>query len=408
MVLILAVGVLAAVVAMMRATTYCPRGVPPRPAVAVPPPAVPVTTIVTIIPEPPRPPLVEPPPRAVPPRVAPKPPAKPERPNLLRNGSFEDRLRYWTSPPGTTWAPGRGTDETGALAIHAARPPDDGYIHETIVQQCVALGTATRFTIEASAQLQGMPGEPHANRVNVLWYDDTACKTRGQWGAYLEPRSIDGWQTMTAHRLVPSLGATAALITIVQNGRYSRGRPAIWDDVVFIPADDEPGPDAGAHPARPSAAALVNGALDTGLDGWDHGGQVTWAADQGAGAPGAAKVSLESRGENYGGPGFSQCVALGDHRRFELGAQYLRDVHSTTEGGARLRLAWFGDPGCTGGSRIDDHATPSDAADWQKLRITDLIAPDTARSARIEIIQSIRGRGVSSAYWDDIYFKPVD
>ncbi len=105
----------------------------------------------------------------------------------------------------------------------------------------------------------------------------------------------------------------------------------------------------------------------------------------------------------------SQCVALGQQRIYSLGARFLRDTQSNQAGGGRLRLHWYSQEDCQGSSSPTwKNADPEDKSGWQALTIEKLIAPKEARSARIEIIQSVKGPGRFVAFWDDIVFMPIE
>ena len=60
--------------------------------------------------------------------------------NLLKNPSFENKLVDWKVPLGAIWSSNQGVHNSGGLIIQAEIPPDDQYIHETTVEQCVPLG----------------------------------------------------------------------------------------------------------------------------------------------------------------------------------------------------------------------------------------------------------------------------
>jgi len=53
------------------------------------------------------------------------------------------------------------------------------------------------------------------------------------------------------------------------------------------------------------------------------------------------------------------------------------------------------------------HVDVKDVHGWQALEINDLAAPPGTHSAHLELIQTIKGQGRFSMYWDDVYFKAV-
>ena len=87
--------------------------------------------------------------------------------------------------------------------------------------------------LKARVKLEGIPTKDYANRANVIWYDKEDCSQGGQWGAYIEPKRVVGWQDVVGQSVLASLTAKAALITIVQNGRDSAHGKASWDDISF-------------------------------------------------------------------------------------------------------------------------------------------------------------------------------
>jgi hypothetical protein len=105
-----------------------------------------------------------------------------------------------------------------------------------------------------------------------------------------------------------------------------------------------------------------------------------------------------------GDSGLTQCVDIRGGTTLELGANFKRDESSTQTGGGRLRVTWYAKPHCTGASKTPvQWADTTDAASWQKLRVSDLAVPPEVHSANVEIIQAIDGRGHFTAYWDDVY-----
>jgi len=65
--------------------------------------------------------------------------------NLLRNASFENKLIDWRHPIGATWSNTQGVSNSGGLSIQAEIPPEDKYIHETVVQTIAGSGTFSVF-----------------------------------------------------------------------------------------------------------------------------------------------------------------------------------------------------------------------------------------------------------------------
>ena len=69
--------------------------------------------------------------------------------NLVLNADFEDQLIDWVVPLGALWSSNGGIRNSGGLIIHADKPPEDKYIHETVVSQCVVLNGGSKFGLSA-------------------------------------------------------------------------------------------------------------------------------------------------------------------------------------------------------------------------------------------------------------------
>ena len=94
--------------------------------------------------------------------------------------------------------------EGGALVINAPRPPDDPFIYETAVEQCVLLGDGSAFALTARFLREGVPLDPYANHAEIIWKESTNCSGGGQFGWYVKPEDRDGWQSLAlAHPLQP-------------------------------------------------------------------------------------------------------------------------------------------------------------------------------------------------------------
>lgn len=333
--------------------------------------------------------------------------------NLIRNASFEKGPSCWRLPDRAVWEATGGTEGSGALAIQAERPPDDPYIHETAVEQCVPIGASEQLVLKARVKLDGMPVDRYANKMEVLWYDTADCSAGGEWGDQIVAEVVSGWQDLAGKSLKPTLTARAALIRIIQNGRSSNRGKAYWDEIALSPTQMSDGSNAAADrdsTERAGAAGtsyVVNGDFGADVHGWHARGDFEWIANEGDSSPGAARVSARSRTSHV--VEIEQCATLRGERSFELGGSFKRDAASTGEGGARLRMTWYETPDCHGRSRTSDSAIPKRGVDgWQRLKVTGLSPPARAHSARITIIQAVEGLGGFYAWWDDIYFRAVD
>jgi len=337
--------------------------------------------------------------------------------NLVLNADFEDQLIDWVVPLGALWSSNGGIRNSGGLIIHADKPPEDKYIHETVVSQCVVLNGGSKFGLSARFKSLGTPLKVSANRVNVIWYESSDCTSGGQWGAYIEPKKFKaGWQNLNRNNLTPALGVKAAKITIVQNGRYSNNEKGFWDNIRFFATEvfnqSERGNDAKAeNEFAPDAGTnyVLNGDFKKDISPWRPGWKTEWSGIQGDKFPGSAKVTARSKTGSIGKGAFSQCVNIGGGIKFELGASFKSGDNSTQKGGGRLRLTWREGQNCHGPARTTTQsADPSDIAGWQRLKVSGLHAPATAKSATIEIIQTVAAKGEFIAFWDDIYFVAID
>lgn len=339
--------------------------------------------------------------------------------NLLVNSQFTNKLANWKAHARSGWEANQGVLNSGALVIHAEIPPEDKYIHETTVEQCVRLGPGDKFQLKAQFRaeqvLTGKYAEKakFANRANVIWYESTDCSTGGQYGGYIEPENILGWQSLVGGHWRPAFKAKAAKITLVQKGRYSRGHKGYWDNVSFAATEllDEPGKELElANPEYTLAINenyVSNGTFSKDLASW-RAWRANWSAT-GNEAFGSAKVSLASEKTGFGTGVLDQCVNIGRNTKFELGASVKKDKLSTQTGGGRIRISWNAQENCKGRSKTDvKWADISKTLDgWEDLKVTGLLAPSGTHSVHIELIQSIAGPGRFSVYWDDVYFKAI-
>ena len=343
--------------------------------------------------------------------------------NLINNSTFEDKLIDWKIPLGAFWSNSQGHNSSGALILQAKKPPDDQFIHETVVEQCVILNEAEKYNLSAQFKIdkiatgKRIKTAQHANRANVIWYQTLDCSDGGQYGWYIEPKNVPGWQSLLKQDLMPALGAKAAKITIVQNGRYSDSIMAYWDNISFAASEVfEKSTTATEkkiydhHTLPVGTDRITNGGFDKNIASWQNSSKAVWSYRQGDAKHGSAKVTIESKEGSLGQGAFSQCINIGANTRFDLGASYKRDAAASTQkGGGRLRVTWRENVNCNGRARTDSNsADPQDISGWQKLEIKDLIALGNAQSVTIEIIQSVLGPGKSIVYWDDIYLTTLE
>jgi hypothetical protein len=338
--------------------------------------------------------------------------------NLIRNPSFKNQLVDWRVPLGASWSSSQGAYKSGVLIIQAPIPPDDKYIHETVVEQCVLLGPGEKFQLQGKFKSEKVftgklaKTAKHANRLNVIWYESTDCSVGGQYGGYAEPKNLAGWQDLKSNDIKPAFQAKAAKITIVQQGRYARGYKAYWDNIAFIASEVfEQSTDAAAENSsafttdkRPLNQNYVeNASFKRDLESW-YTPNAEWS---GTGA-GSAKATSKSRKGSIGSTALSQCVNLDGNTDFVFGLRVKKDSTSTQDGGGRIRVSWNDKQNCNGRSKADTNWTDvNDVSGWQAVEVSGLSAPAMARSVRLELIQTIKAKGRFSMYWDDVYFKAV-
>lgn len=280
-----------------------------------------------------------------------------------------------------------------------------------MVKQCVPLGKALDFSFGASFRQEGEPLQQLANRLFVYWYESLDCTTGGQFGNYVEPKKLTGWQNLSGSVIQPTLGAKAASIELVQDTRYSNLALAYWDDVFFKPVGTQSQQrQAECQPKRPvkrGANLLVNGDFRWDLSPWVMGWTSEWVGYEGGVYPGAIRVSASSTEGGFSQSAFSQCVNMGGAKQFVLRASFKNDGFSTQTGSARLRIAWSQYENCRGRGKIGESVEPTEKPGWQRLAIKNLKRPPDAASATIEAIQAVSGPGEFSAFWDDVSFVAV-
>ena len=336
--------------------------------------------------------------------------------NLVRNSSFEEGLEDWVVPIGVTWLEGAGKLGSGSIRIQAAEPPQDKYIHETKITQCVKLPKGRKFRIGADFKHTKYPESSHANRMRIYWHEEADCSGRAQYGWHVEPGSVPGWQSLESSDMTPMLNTKAAEIMIVQNGRFTNGHAALWDNIRLEVSEIY---ETSLHSNRPAISNqstrsvgenyLENPGFDKDLEGWNKG---YWPAsyDKGEGNEkrGVIRVEASSDSGGRGAGAFTQCVNFGQNSRFEAGISFRRDRASTADGGGRFRVTWYEEENCRGRSRIRQHDDPVEGYAWQKLELEGIRPEPGSRSVNISAIQSVDGPGKAIVYWDDAYFRAIE
>lgn len=336
--------------------------------------------------------------------------------NLIRNSSFDQGIEDWVVPIGISWLEKGGKLDSGVIRIEAANPPDDRYIHETKMTQCVPLPQGRKFRIGADFRHTKYPESSHANRLRLYWHEDIDCSGRAQYGWHVEPRSIRGWQSLESSDMTPMLNAQAAEIMIVQNGRHSDGNAAYWDNIRLEVSEIH---EKTLQPKQPESASsitrsigenyLENSGFDENLEGWKPGYWASsHASNDGDEKKGAIRVVASSDSGGRGAGAFSQCVNFGSNSRFDAGISFRRDRGSTASGGGRFRVTWYELENCRGRARTREHDDPAEGYAWQKLELKGIKPEPGARRVIVSAIQSVDGPGKSVVYWDDAYFRATD
>ncbi|MCP4232036.1 MAG: hypothetical protein GY770_00400 [Aestuariibacter sp.] len=343
--------------------------------------------------------------------------------NILLNGDFENKLKHWKVKFPIALVEGRGVDGSNALFMNALYIAPSKYIYELSASECVKIGDAVRFSVEAMFKYDSLPKKSSGHRLNLYWYEDENCSYRGQFASFLEPKLKPGWQKVRRDSVQSSLNARSVQIQATQNQRSSAKETtspdetpvlasAYWDNIAIIPTHlintVEPYPNAVSPHTLPIGENYVkNGSFDEGKENWKAYGD-TWSKDEGYNHPGAIRTSLESTSSSIGAGAFSQCVNFGSNKHFEMGAYFKHGEESTQKGGGRFRAYWYEGEDCTGrgvSARLHDDTKQIDG--WQELKVVGLEPAKGSNSVSINVVKSIKGTGKHSAYWDDFYFKAV-
>lgn len=338
--------------------------------------------------------------------------------NLLRNSAFDSSLDQWSYETGVFWSENGGTSESGALLINAPQIESKSRrIYSKSIDQCVRLGNGTMFSAEANFRyLDNLPQRPSVNRIHIYWYESLDCKKGGQYGSYLEPKLEENtWQKVSRNKLKPSLGAKAAKIIIEQRQDGNNNAEAIWDNISFFITSskktDARSKASVTEDTKPFGENYVlNSSFDVDLQYWwpNPSKRLQWRSLDGTERRGVMAAKLTNKRQVSLGTGsFSQCVNIGTHKRFKLGALVKVADESTQRGGGRLRPTWHEYRDCEGRSTTSGrHADiEKDEEGWQTLYVDQLIPKFDAKSVRISMIHSIDGSGEHLLLWDDVYFN---
>ena len=355
--------------------------------------------------------------------------------NLIRNGDFESSLKNWRTKQPVGLEDTVSVDATNALFMNAPFYERKGYINKVSAQQCVVIGDAVLFTVKAMFQYDELPLKSHGHRLSLIWFENDSCSKGGQFGSYLEPDIIPGWQQLSRDSLKPALNARSVQLIITQDQSLSAIElsflektwarligffgykyepelaPGYWDNVQLIASKIQAAPEIylrlpSSHTLAFGKNYLKNGAFNTGEEYWRVSSRGKWVDNEGYIEPGAIRTTVSSQSGSMGVGVFKQCVNFGTQQKFDMSIHFKRDEQSTSTGGGRIRPTWYSLEDCKGQSKISSkHADPEPVSGWQELKVKGLIPPKGSYSVNISIIQSIDGPGYFTGYWDDAYFK---
>ncbi|PVZ71761.1 hypothetical protein DC094_01670 [Pelagibaculum spongiae] len=357
--------------------------------------------------------------------------------NMINNGDFEQSSQYWQLQTPLSWSANNGADGSGSILMNAEAALRDGYIYAKTASQCIQIENARNFSLNASFRYDSLPIERYGHEIHVVWYDGDNCTKGGQQGTFLRPKIKNGWQNLYSKNLTASLNAKSVKIVLAQNQHSSAKEMGYlksflvwvlswfniaspfplahgyWDNISLIPTKL-----SQAIPDNPSVNSkyvlpagenyLKNSAFDKDNQHWRAYSESQWTAEDGYHNRGALLGTIVSPSGSRGTGVAYQCTNFGLPQIFEMGVRFKQSETSTQTGGGRFRVTWYEKENCQGQSTTDrKHIDPKPMSGWQNLVVKNLKSPSGATSARVSIIQSIKGEGEFSAYWDDAYFKAV-
>ena len=123
--------------------------------------------------------------------------------NLIINGDFESALNNWQLKLPVGLEQTVSVDATNALFMNAPFFERKGYVHQVSAQQCVTIGDAGLFTVKAQFRYETLPLKSLGHRLSLIWFENDTCSKGGQFGSYLEPDIIPGWQKLSKDSLNP-------------------------------------------------------------------------------------------------------------------------------------------------------------------------------------------------------------
>ena len=344
--------------------------------------------------------------------------------NLVLNGTFNSGTKHWELGEGVKHNRFGGNKFSSALNMQASFKQKKPYIYESVAKQCISLqdNPAEFFILEADVKLDEIPKHLSSHRINLTWFKNAKCSSGGQYGWFLEPKVESGWQHLVKNDFRRSLGSQSVLITIVQNRSTSlladaeEGATILaaakWDNIKLISRATQSYGDPVVSVDQNKKNYILNNNFSEDTD-WKHSKhRVTTSYVDFAGKNKSRAFRTNLVHEKEGGIGLgasNQCVNIPKKELFELGISYRVDESSTQKGGGRLRPTWYKFQNCKGASSTSTkHANIVESYDWVDLKIENLKAPEDVQSVRIELIQSIKGKGEYALFWDDAYLRALD
>lgn len=327
----------------------------------------------------------------------------------LKNGDFGQGLVGWSASPPADWSAEDGVVRSSP-APQTQQP--SRYVSESTLSQCVDVAGGSSFRL-AGRFSHAVPSDRGFAQLNVTWYFDAECRGAGQFGAWIYPRNVAGWQILSKEDVSPALGARSARVSLVHRATDATSTDetssaGLWDDILLVSTRGKSPARRAALQELPAGVSVVsNGAFDQDLASWHSRSAASWSSGEGAGRSGSARTVRSSSGAGTGGAVLEQCVEVGSNAGYYLAASFKADPRSTQKGRARLRIVWYENPGCHGSARIGEWANPDpETPGWQRVVVASSTRPPSAASALIELIQTVEGPGEFVAYWDDVTLEP--
>ncbi|HEY8427857.1 MAG TPA: hypothetical protein VIL20_05760 [Sandaracinaceae bacterium] len=170
---------------------------------------------------------------------------------------------------------------------------------------------------------------------------------------------------------------------------------------------------AGASVARAQVVErLVNGDFDTDLDGWNvvalGSSSASWDALDAVDSPSSGSIRTEMVYEGQGNNvNASQCIDVAPGRPYSFGAWIRRQAGSGL-GEGFVRVSWYDGTDCGGSFLSSSDAAAFGLHDtWVLAQLTDVLAPDTARSANFRLINLSQDETTPHVvYFDGAFFVP--